>query len=117
VTANDWSRAKTARLHQQCFGLGVRFRSGRREHDARDAPAGIAELRHHALQIVESAAHGNAADRLALIRDRGRQNPAGQIFFTAPLSIARSSTSASAARPRMRIGADSEMRACWRVRE
>ena len=31
--------------------------------------------------------------------------PTGQVFLTAPLSIARSSTSASAARPRIRVGA------------
>ena len=37
----------------------------------------------------------------------GDRMPTGQIFLTAPLSIARSSTSASAARPRIRVGAAS----------
>ena len=40
--------------------------------------------------------------------------PAGQIFLTALLSIARRRTSASAARPSTRVAAWSVAMACWR---
>ena len=46
----------------------------------------------------------------------GERMPTGRILVTAPLSIARSSTSASAARPSTRIGADSPTLACCSVR-
>src|SRR5262249_54744070 len=46
----------------------------------------------------------------------GDRMPTGRIFFTAPLSIARSSTSASAVRPTTRIGIESPALACRSVR-
>src|SRR2546421_3598819 len=47
----------------------------------------------------------------------GERMPTGQIFFTAPLSIARTSTSASAARPSIRVGTDCATFAWWRSEE
>ena len=48
--------------------------------------------------------------------DDGDRMPTGQIFLTAPLSIARSSTSASAARPTTSVGVASATFTRWSVR-
>ena len=46
----------------------------------------------------------------------GDNTPTGQIFFTAPLSIARNRTSASAARPSTKVGVASAILARCSVR-
>ncbi len=99
-------KPEPARPHQQRVGRHIRLEGRRRQHDAPHIGAAIGKIGHHAFEIVEIAEHRNAADRLALIGGDGDSTPTGQVFFTAPLSIARSSTSASAARPRIRIGAE-----------
>ena len=67
-------KPKPPRLHQERFRLCIGRERRRREHDPCDAPARIAKLGHDTFEIVEIAAHRNAADRLALVRDGRRQD-------------------------------------------
>ena len=102
------------RLHQDCLGLLLGHQRGRRQHDARHPCALGSERRNRVLKIAR-ARPNTGTPRIAWpwSAGDGDRMPTGQIFLTAPLSIARSSISASAATPenqrRDRIRSDHPM--------
>ncbi len=67
-------QAELARPNQNRFRPCFRRQRGRRQHRARDARALIAQIADHPLQILDVAQHRNAADGLAAVVARGRQN-------------------------------------------
>ena len=55
-------------MHQSRFRLGVRLERGRRKDHPGNRRAALRQVVDDAIERVETAEHGNAADALALIR-------------------------------------------------
>ena len=94
-----------ARPHQHGFGMRFRLERRRRHHHARDrlvAPREIAR----STSSMSSMPPSTGMLRIDWPRSAsdGDSTPTGQIRLTAPLSMPRSSTSASAARPISSVG-------------
>ncbi len=76
-----------ARQHQHRFRMQVRTERARRQHQPADANALRPQRDDGRFKIGEETAHRNAAQLLALIGRRRRQNSDRLNFLTAPLSI------------------------------
>ena len=68
-------QADPARPREHGLGLHFRRQSRRRHHQARHHGAAVGEILHHPFEVAEIAHHRDAADRVAAIRPRRRQNP------------------------------------------
>ena len=108
VSSSDGSRLigkpEPPRLHQDRFGAAAGIERRRRQDQPRHRRLALAQQRDDVFEIVEAAEHRHAANVAPWSERAGDSRPTGQIFEIAPLSIARSGTSTSAARPRISVG-------------